>query len=1034
MNKKRQRMEVGGENGFEEWGGYMAAKKNKLQDQFQEQVKQQGQDLKSDIFKNVSVFVNGYTVPSADEIKRIMMVHGGVYHHYLSTERTTHIIASNLPDVKIKQMKSLLINIVKPEWITACLEAKHQVDFRPFLLISHQSRTQPSIRTFAGPSSSTTATAPHVSEDEAIDEAEKTDKNNKASTVSDIAGQGEEEDLFSSSDFEETTFEPPKCPASVVSPNSKGESNKARCATEPNFLSEFYNNSRLHHISTMAAMYKQLVTELRQKKNDFPGLVRLQEWKRQNGKVKNNLDYEDEDFDSTLNESSTKSGHPNHQKSSLDKVIMHIDMDCFFVSVGLRRYPHLRGQRVAVTHSKGNGSAARSGSDRQYEFNCYKERLEAKYKNKNGSNDDGIVEAKLAWTEGIDETSSLAEIASCSYEARKKGVKNGMFVGAALKLCPDLKTIPYDFEAYKEVADALYRTVASYTVDIEAVSCDEMLVDCTEVLQKANCSPIEFASFLRKEIKEKTRCPASTGFGSNRLLARLATRKAKPDGMFHLEPSAVLEFMKTIDVKDLPGVGYTMASRLQGMGISTCGEMQNMSAGKLNELGTKTGELLFRQCRGDDNRPLNFDYQRKSVSAEVNYGIRFKNHGEADVFIRQLSVEVQTRLAEAKMKGSSITLKLLVRAKDAPTETAKYMGHGVCDSMTRSITLPRAISDSDTITREALLMLKKLNVNPSDLRGIGIAITRLENLNNSSGGALDKFLVKSNNQSESTSPTKPPPKTNNKASSPKGRVNAPKVSPRKLKVFPQKGVLGIDQFMVARKKSSRKDNIAKLPAPNDLDLEVLEALPDDIRNEVLEAYSSNTENDLVGPSTEQDCDSKNIGNKSDNMASTSNLDISYSQVDPTFLDALPSQMRKELVADFHQRKIQKENARQTRLGQNVCDMGSDSIVANKMLHCHRKESILKSFLTTNEIKCMIRQWISQESQPHSSDIHILEHYFCDLVHEKSIENLNVILKFFRRCVLSHSDSIWRKKFHDILSTVQESMQQVYHSSLLVEDV
>lgn len=70
--------------------------------------------------------------------------------------------------------------------------------------------------------------------------------------------------------------------------------------------------------------------------------------------------------------------------------------------------------------------------------------------------------------------------------------------------------------------------------------------------------------------------------------------------------------------------------------------------------------LICSQCRGDDNRLLNFDYQRKSVSAEVNYGIRFKSLDEADIFIRQLSVEVQTRLAEAKVKGCSITLKLLV--------------------------------------------------------------------------------------------------------------------------------------------------------------------------------------------------------------------------------------------------------------------------------------------------------------------------------------------------------------------------------------
>ena len=72
-------------------------------------------------------------------------------------------------------------------------------------------------------------------------------------------------------------------------------------------------------------------------------------------------------------------------------------------------------------------------------------------------------------------------------------------------------------------------------------------------------------------------------------------------------------------------------------------------------------QSLHSQCRGEDDRALNFSHQRKSVSAEVNYGIRFKTQQEADLFIRQLAVEVQTRLAEVKMKGRCITLKLLVR-------------------------------------------------------------------------------------------------------------------------------------------------------------------------------------------------------------------------------------------------------------------------------------------------------------------------------------------------------------------------------------
>lgn len=147
----------------------------------------------------------------------------------------------------------------------------------------------------------------------------------------------------------------------------------------------------------------------------------------------------------------------------------------------------------------------------------------------------------------------MSEIASCSYETRKAGVKNGMFLGKALKICPNLKPIPYNFDGYTEVSYMLYDIVASYTLDIEAVSCDEMYADCTKILEESSLTPIQFATIIRQEIKEKTGCPVSTGFGSNKLLARLATRKAKPDGQFYIQQEHINDCISTFNVQDLPG-------------------------------------------------------------------------------------------------------------------------------------------------------------------------------------------------------------------------------------------------------------------------------------------------------------------------------------------------------------------------------------------------------------------------------------------------------------------------------------------------
>lgn len=117
---------------------------------------------------------------------------------------------------------------------------------------------------------------------------------------------------------------------------------------------------------------------------------------------------------------------------------------------------------------------------------------------------------------GFESKLSLSEIASASYEARAKGIYNGMFAGQALILCPELKTIPYDFEGYREVAFTLYNTIAQYTLDIEAVSCDEMFVDLTEVLKFLQIPVMDFVKAIREEVKEKTGCPCSAGVGANK--------------------------------------------------------------------------------------------------------------------------------------------------------------------------------------------------------------------------------------------------------------------------------------------------------------------------------------------------------------------------------------------------------------------------------------------------------------------------------------------------------------------------------------
>lgn len=202
-----------------------------------------------------------------------------------------------------------------------------------------------------------------------------------------------------------------------------------RTAVDPNFLAEFYSNSRLHHIATLGANFKNHISQLRETGDlvNFPARQAI-----------------------TIPAASGRTPPPD--KST----IMHIDMDCFFVSVGLRTRPALLGQPVAVTHSKGGAQASvRPGADPERERAMWAQRHRS---SANGTTENRVDTKTAALP--LEASDSLAEIASCSYEARASGLKNGMFVGAALKLCPQLCTIPYDFEAYREVAQQLYDTVA----------------------------------------------------------------------------------------------------------------------------------------------------------------------------------------------------------------------------------------------------------------------------------------------------------------------------------------------------------------------------------------------------------------------------------------------------------------------------------------------------------------------------------------------------------------------------------------------
>ena len=227
---------------------------------------------------------------------------------------------------------------------------------------------------------------------------------------------------------------------------------------------------------------------------------------------------------------------PPPLQPSGERVLLHIDMDCFFCAVGMRGRPELRGMPVAICWSKADSDKASHG-----------------------------------------------EISSANYKAREFGVRAGMFIGKAKELCENLITLPYEFDKYMLASEAMYREVLALTPHVQGVSVDEAYADVTGVVARMDPA-MEVtervrmvAEQLRQAVFAATECTASVGSGANRLLARMATSRAKPDGHFHIAAGEAQMYLAPLPVQALPGVGHSAVEKLAKLGVGTVQELRSKS-------------------------------------------------------------------------------------------------------------------------------------------------------------------------------------------------------------------------------------------------------------------------------------------------------------------------------------------------------------------------------------------------------------------------------------------------------------------------
>jgi DNA polymerase IV len=346
--------------------------------------------------------------------------------------------------------------------------------------------------------------------------------------------------------------------------------------------------------------------------------------------------------------------------------ILHVDMDAFFASVEVLDDPALAGKPVIV-----GGAGAR-----------------------------GVV-------------------ASCTYEARAYGVHSAMPSVRARQLCPDAIFLSGRHGRYAEVSGQLHRILADVTPMVEPIGLDEAFMDVAGALRLLG-PPDDIAHGLRQRVREELRLACSVGIGRSKMIAKLASRAAKPrasrtgmvpgPGVFLVQPQDELAFLHRHEVEALWGVGPATAGRLHDLGVRTVGDLAALPPDAvMRRLGRASGAHLAALARGEDPDPVAPDRPAKSIGHEETFSQDLVDPYELERHVLRMAESVATMLRAASSAARTITVK--VKFKDLSIQT-------------RSHTLGRSVSTGGAIGQVAAALLA--GVDPGEgIRLLGVSASGL---------------------------------------------------------------------------------------------------------------------------------------------------------------------------------------------------------------------------------------------------------------------------------------------------------------------
>jgi len=342
------------------------------------------------------------------------------------------------------------------------------------------------------------------------------------------------------------------------------------------------------------------------------------------------------------------------------RIILLLDMDAFFATVEERENPHFKGKPVVV------GADPKEGKGR------------------------GVV-------------------ATCNYEARNYGIHSAMPISEAWRLCPQAVFLPSDGALYHRVSENIMNILGEYTPLMAQVSLDEAYLDISFI--KSFKKAEKLAEKIRKEIFQKEKLPASCGIAPNKMVAKIACVKAKPNGVVVVKPEDVESFLSPLSIREIPGIGPKTAVILERFFRKRelkVKDLRKTTKEELVELLGVFGNTLYDRVRGIDDTPVSIEDEVKSIGKEHTFEKDTRDGEEIFPVFRELLFDVIAQLREEGFAFKTITV------------VCRFQGF---ETHTKLKTFKVASQDWKMFEKEAMrLLLKFLVENLKPVRLVGIRL------------------------------------------------------------------------------------------------------------------------------------------------------------------------------------------------------------------------------------------------------------------------------------------------------------------------